>query len=65
MLKNQKMFTWLRFCIAAYVFNKKSFTQHMHLFTFKCVSNWGDEIQVKGEIAWEKPNFYVNQAKQP
>ena len=22
MLKNQKMFTWLRFCIAAYVFNK-------------------------------------------
>ena len=37
----------------------------MHLFTFILVSNWGDEIQVKGEIAWEKPNFYVNQAKQP
>ena len=37
----------------------------MHLFTFIRVSNWGDKIQVKGEIAWEKPNFYVNQAKQP
>ena len=48
MLKNQKMFTWLRFCIAAYVFNKKTFTQHMQLFTFIRVSNWGGRNTGKG-----------------